>query len=206
VDVCIPKIYGGCEGHCIYIDTEGSFVIERVIEIAEAAAKHVKGLAKSPEEEQVTSQSFSIENILNHIHYYRVHDYIEQVALVNLLPSIIQSHNDVRLIVIDSITFHFRHDFEDMSLRTRVLNGMAQNLMAIAEQHNIAVVLMNQMTTKVTNNESQLIPALGESWGHSCTNRIILYWKHGKRHAYLYKSPMMKADTIAYSVTSEGIR
>ena len=39
---------------------------------------------------------------------------------------------------------------------------------------------MNQMTTKVSDVGSMLVPALGESWGHSCTNRIILYWKDGK--------------------------
>jgi len=83
---------------------------------------------------------------------------------------------------------------------------MAQNLMAVAERFNLAIVLMNQMTTKVQDNDSTLVPALGESWGHSCTNRVILYWKDGQRYAHLYKSPMMKADTAPYQVTSDGVR
>lgn len=32
----------GAEGEAIYIDTEGSFIIERVAEIAEAAVRHIQ--------------------------------------------------------------------------------------------------------------------------------------------------------------------
>lgn len=45
----------------------------------------------------------------------------------------------VRVIIIDSITFHFRQDFKDMAHRTRVLTQMAQDLMALSERHTLAV-------------------------------------------------------------------
>lgn len=45
----------------------------------------------------------------------------------------------VKLIVIDSVTFNFRQDFDDMAGRTRLLADMAQKLMAIAEKHDVAV-------------------------------------------------------------------
>ncbi len=55
-----------------------------------------------------------------------------------------------------------RQDFKDMGLRTRLLMQLAQQMMALAETHNIAVVYTNQVTTKVLgNNLSQLVPALG---------------------------------------------
>lgn len=41
--------------------------------------------------------------------------------------------------MIDSIAFHFRHDFDDMSLRTRLLNGLAQTLIQQATLHKLAV-------------------------------------------------------------------
>ena len=41
--------------------------------------------------------------------------------------------------VIDGIAFPFRHDFEDLSLRTRLLNGLAQQLIIIANDHKSAV-------------------------------------------------------------------
>ena len=45
----------------------------------------------------------------------------------------------VKLIVIDSIAFHFRQDFQDMAQRTRVLAEMAQKLMSLAEERDLAV-------------------------------------------------------------------
>lgn len=45
----------------------------------------------------------------------------------------------VKLIVIDSVTFHFRQDFKDMAQRTRVLTQMAQDLMRVCEQRQLAV-------------------------------------------------------------------
>jgi hypothetical protein len=45
----------------------------------------------------------------------------------------------VKLIVIDSITFNFRQDFEDMAGRTRLLAEMGQKLAKIAEEHDLAV-------------------------------------------------------------------
>jgi RAD51-like protein 2 len=58
------------------------------------------------------------------------------------------------------------------------------------------VVLMNQVTTKIDNTGgSTLVPALGQTWGHICTNRVILYWKDNKRFAHLSKSPSHEART-----------
>jgi len=45
----------------------------------------------------------------------------------------------VKLIIIDSIAFHFRQDFHDMAQRTRVLAEMAQKLMHLAEERDLAV-------------------------------------------------------------------
>lgn len=41
--------------------------------------------------------------------------------------------------VVDSIASHFRHDFDDMGLRNRILSGLAQNLIKVAVEDNIAV-------------------------------------------------------------------
>ena len=69
----------------------------------------------------------------------------------------------VRLLVIDSVTFHFRQDSSDMAQRARVLASLAQSLTRLAAYRCIAIVLMNQVTTKVADGDiSQIIPALGE--------------------------------------------
>lgn len=47
--------------------------------------------------------------------------------------------SQVKVVIVDSITFHFRQEFEDMALRTRLLSGMALKLMKLAKKFNIAV-------------------------------------------------------------------
>lgn len=53
-------------------------------------------------------QSFNMESILRNITYFRVHDYVEQLAIVNMLDSLVMQNKQVKLVIIDSITFHFR--------------------------------------------------------------------------------------------------
>ena len=45
----------------------------------------------------------------------------------------------VKLIVVDSIAFQFRHDFDDLALRTRLLNGLAQSFIKMACENQLAV-------------------------------------------------------------------
>jgi RAD51-like protein 2 len=164
VDVHIPAELGGAEGHCIYIDTEGSFMPERVMEIGQSAVEHVQAMASDPDactqEQQDAAQRFTIESIMERIFYFRVHDHVEQIALVIRLPELIAELKakgiHIKLIVMDSITFHFRasHQFADMGQRTRLLSNMATQLMSIASENTLAVVLLNQGTTLYRNLKS----------------------------------------------------
>lgn len=211
VDVQIPEAFGGLAGEAVFIDTEGSFIPERAADIASATHQHCKHVAELQGiEDQISAvEDFTPEKILSGIHYFRCHNYTELIALVNLLPNFLEDHEKVKLVIIDSIAFHFRHDLDDMSLRTRLLNGLAQSLIKMAVAHQLAVVLTNQMTTKVNVGQggiSHLSPALGESWGHAATIRIILFWKDNQRYALLYKSPSKKETTVSYQITKGGIR
>lgn len=114
----------------------------------------------------------------------------------------------MKLVVVDSITFHFRQDFRDMAQRSRLLTRMAQDVMALAERHALAAVFMNQVTTKVLDggSTSKLVPALGESWGHAASTRVILYWQGPDRHAHVYKSQSQPPATARYVITADGVR
>ena len=46
VDVQIPVVFGGLGGKAVYIDTEGSFMIDRVQDIASAAVRHIASVAR----------------------------------------------------------------------------------------------------------------------------------------------------------------
>ena len=121
--------------------------------------------------------------------------------------------------VIDSVAFHFRHDFQDMAHRARLLARMAQDLNRLAAEKNIAVVMVNQVTTKIIPGHGQdrqgghgegstgvLVPALGEAWSHAATNRVVLFWKGRQRCAHLLKSPSLMNGTTEYCVNEAGIR
>ncbi|XP_051971888.1 DNA repair protein RAD51 homolog 3-like isoform X4 [Xyrauchen texanus] len=205
VDVQIPVCFGGLEGKVLYIDTEGSFLVQRVADMAEAAVQHCILLAEDAEQKKALEE-LTAENILSNLFLVRCHDYAELLAEVYLLPDFLAEQPEVRLVVIDSIAFPFRHEFEDLSRRTRLLNGLAQQLIQLATQRSVAVVLTNQMTTRVSNGQSKLVPALGESWGHAATQRLILHWEGLKRLASLYKSPSQMEATIQYQITVQGFR
>lgn len=48
---------------------------------------------------------------------------------------------------------------------------------------------------------SQLVPALGESWGHSCTVRLALLRDRGTRRAVLLKSPCKREASVPFQIT-----
>uniref|UniRef100_A0A8C6W1Y2 DNA repair protein RAD51 homolog 3 n=1 Tax=Nannospalax galili TaxID=1026970 RepID=A0A8C6W1Y2_NANGA len=180
VDVQIPECFGGVAGEAVFIDTEGSFMVDRVVDLATACIQHLHLIAGTDKEEehQKALEDFTLENILSHIYYFRCHDYTELLAQVYLLPDFLSDHSKVRLVIIDSIAFPFRHDLDDLSLRTRLLNGLAQQMISLANNHRLAV--------SITGQESRL------------RGRLI--------SVMLYKSPSQKESTILFQITPQGFR
>ncbi|SPT17375.1 unnamed protein product [Triticum aestivum] len=233
INVQIPVDYGGLGGKAIYIDTEGSFMVERVYQIAEGCISDIMEYFPCHHDKSSSGQeNLQPESFLAGIYYFRICSYTEQIAVINYLEKFLGEHKDVRIVIIDSVTFHFRQDFDDLALRTRVLSGLSLKLMKLSKSYNLAVVLLNQVTTKFTEGSFQLTLALvtasrqhlrrgwmlahkisfpsriadSDSWSHSCTNRLILYWKGNERCAYLDKSPSLPVASTPYAVTSKGVR
>jgi len=68
----------------------------------------------------------------------------------------------------------------------------------------LQVVITNQMTTKVyqgSDKGPKFVPCLGESWGHACSNRIILQQQRGVRYAWLYKMVYVKQTKVPFQIT-----
>ncbi|XP_050157007.1 DNA repair protein RAD51 homolog 3-like isoform X5 [Malus sylvestris] len=207
VNVQIPVDLGGLGGKAVYVDTEGSFMVERALQIAKASIVEMSNYTELlKKKNRVCQVDIQPTDILDNIFYFRICTYTEQIALINYLDKFILEHKDVKIVIVDSVTFHFRQDFEDLALRTRLLGGMALKLMNLAKKYNLAVVIFNQATTKYVEGSFQLSLALGDSWSHCCTNRVILHWNGDERNAYLDKSPSLRSASAPFSVTSEGIR
>lgn len=203
VSVQLPQSMGGVQGEAVYIDTEGSFTVERLKAMGEHAVHHIQ----SVEENKGELDSLSLDGILRGTHYYRCTSYIEVMAVVKLLPNFLEDHPKVRLVIIDSIAFHFRHDFPDMISRTGILCRITQDLIQLATKQNLAVIVTNQMTTRFDGSgSSHFVAALGETWAHCPTIRLSLHWANTRRCATLTKAPHRANDSINFQVTAAGIR
>ena len=51
VDVQIPECFGGVAGEAVFIDTEGSFMVDRVVSLATACIQHLHLIAGTHMEE-----------------------------------------------------------------------------------------------------------------------------------------------------------
>ena len=102
----------------------------------------------------------SLESVLGSIHVYRCCSAAELMATCRLLPEFVKQHPNVRaaaprihrllshtachpsqvkLVVLDSIAFHFRHDIQDMAARARILATLAQSFHELAYEKQLAV-------------------------------------------------------------------
>jgi RAD51-like protein 2 len=128
----------------VVIDTEGSFVPERVAEIAGATVSHFREIAKGldPVEDAEAieaAQSLSVDEVLDRTQIFRCTSLAQLLAVVKRLKSVV-AENKVALVIVDSIAMHFRHDIDDMALRTRMLNGVVQELIQVAVNRDRTVV------------------------------------------------------------------
>jgi RAD51-like protein 2 len=226
----LPRVFGGVEGRALYIDTEGSFAPERCHQMADALVKHVSQRHSSSSSSSSISSSSSSstttltsQEILESIQVFRVHDETSQTAtlrnLINYLPPNSNSNNTdllpVKLIVLDSIAFHYRAitptNHKYYLQRTKALVSLAAFLSDLARTHHLAVVCINQMTTKISNNaKTLLVPALGESWAHAVTTRLLLSQQQHQQQSnftcQMVKSPHKPAGIAQFQVLPQGIR
>lgn len=223
--VQIPTAFGGIGGAALYIDTEGCFIPERANALAEHLIVWLRQVATAGNDQKRVDAAAMMTpmSLMQNIHVYRVRDYEEHLlVLKESLPKFLAEHREVCLIVVDSVSFPFRYGFDDMALRSRLLTGLAQDYLELASRFDLAVVFLNQVTTKLSpSGQLVLAPALGDSWAHSCTHRIVLHWEPPgtalppwptydhitpPRYATLVKSARYPPGSGSFMVTRQGVR
>jgi hypothetical protein len=74
--------------------------------------EHIHGTVKRRNKALPIPDWFRAENILAGIHVYRVHDEASQTATIYALPAFLKQRAEmgspVRLVIVDSIAFHYR--------------------------------------------------------------------------------------------------
>lgn len=110
---------------------------------------------------KTASTDLNIDALLQNVKYFRVTNLKQLKTIHEHLESLIKKDVSCRLVVIDSIAFHFRSNGTDMAQRTRDLHLLSLNLRRFASNYHVAVVVTNQMTTKIISSRSVVVPALG---------------------------------------------
>jgi len=192
VNVQLPKDKGGANGKAVFIDTEGTFRPERIRQIAE-------NIGANP------------EKVLKNILVARAFNSDHQILLLDKVTEMIKDGEPIKLMVIDSLTAHFRAEFSgrgQLADRQQKLNRYLHQLMRLAEQHNLAVYVTNQvMTNPAMMFGDPTIAIGGNIVGHASTYRIYLRrGKQGSRVAKLIDSPNLPDNEAQFFVTEAGVR
>ncbi|MBU2459226.1 MAG: DNA repair and recombination protein RadA [Nanoarchaeota archaeon] len=191
VNVQLPIDKGGSNGKCVFIDTEGTFRPSRVKQIAET-------LGANP------------EKVLKNIFVARAFNSDHQILLLDKVSEMIRGGEPIKLLIIDSLTAHFRAEFSgrgQLADRQQKLNRYIHNLMKIAETHNLAVYVTNQVMANPAQLFGDPTTAIGgHIVAHASTYRIYLRrGKQGSRVAKLIDSPNLPDNETIYYVTEAGV-
>ena len=156
--VLLPKEQGGLEGRALYIDSEHVLLPERMVQIGARLGLDRKTVLDGV----ITAEAFSS----NH-----------QIALVEACGPIIKEHN-VQLLIIDSLTSHFRSEYlgrETLAKRQQLLNRHLHRLLKIARGYNIPVVITNQVSATPDSFASRTPkPIGGNIVGHAVHTRMFI--------------------------------
>lgn len=190
VQAQLPKERGGLEGKVVFIDTESTFRPDRIKQIAE-------------------SLEFDSKTALENILVMPAENSDHQILLVEKLENIITKEN-IKLVVIDSLTSHFRADYVGrgaLGERQQKLNRHVHSLQRIANRFNMAVYFTNQ----VMDNPAILFgdpttPIGGHVLAHAATYRVYLRKsKDGKRIARMVDSPNLPEKEIVFKISETGV-
>ncbi|XP_049884826.1 DNA repair protein RAD51 homolog 3-like isoform X1 [Pectinophora gossypiella] len=197
----IPTVLGGLNSEALYIDTNTNFTVERFREILRASISRCQQLLDIPFKTRE-------EDALKKLHYVNALGIEKFCAFILRLPKIIEEKSNVKLIVIDSIPFPFKEGVSARQ-RTGLLFRLMADLQRLAVDKQIAVLLTNEMSTRVGLSSGSVVGALGDAWAHRCNTRVLLAADPADpaaRLAVLLKSPNTPGCVTRFQITHDGIR
>ena len=181
---------GGYGGNVCVIDTEGTFMPERIMQIAEE-----RGLDST--------------KVLEKILIARAYNSEHQIILINSLPELVEK-SGIKLIIMDSMIGHFRGEYigrGTLAERQQKLGSCLSKLLRVAEAFNVSVVLTNQvLSTPDTMYGDPNKPTGGHVMAHACTHRVFL--RKGRKNTRLARvidSPSLPEEKIRFAITAAGV-
>ncbi|MFH8086796.1 MAG: DNA repair and recombination protein RadA [Candidatus Aenigmatarchaeota archaeon] len=191
VNVQLPEEKGGLKRSCLWIDTENTFSPSRILNIA-------KALKLEPQE---TLKNIFVARAFNAEH---------QMLLVEKANELIEE-KDIGLIVLDSLTSHFRAEFigrGELAERQQKLNKHLHHLQKLADAYNLAVYITNQVMARPdVLFGDPTAPVGGNVLAHMSTYRIYLRrGKEGTRIARLVDAPDLPEGECVFKITENGLK
>ena len=191
VNVQLPPEQGGLGGAALYLDTENTFRTERIFQMS-------KNVGLDPED--------ALKNIIFAEAYTSDH----QMFLLENSDKVIKE-NQVRLIIVDSLTSHFRSEYmgrEMLAERQQKLNKHMHMLIRLSRAFNAVAVVTNQVMSKPDVFFGDAIhPVGGHIVAHTSHTRVFLR-KSARgpvRIARLVSSPYLAEGEGVFRVSERGI-
>eukprot|EP00897_Mesotaenium_endlicherianum_P007298 jgi/Mesen1/6597/ME000338S05781 len=185
----LPLQQGGGEGKALYIDAEGTFRPQRLVEIAERF-----GLVGA--------------DVLDNVAYARAYNTEHQTKLLLEAASMMFA-----LVVVDSATALYRTDFNgrgELSTRQLHLGRFLRCLQKIADEFGVAVVISNQVVAQVDGAAMfagpQVKPIGGNIMAHASTTRLALRKGRGEeRICKIVCSPCLPEAEARFALSRGGV-
>ena len=177
----------------VYIDTENTFRPERIIQLAKVA-------------------KLDSEKVLQNIKVARAHNSDHQMLLAEKISDLINKETlDVKLVIVDSLTAHFRAEFigrGTLAERQQKLNRHMRDLAKVARINNICVYVTNQVMAKPDQFFGDPTASIGgHIVGHASTFRIYLRkGKKGSRVAKLIDAPNLADAECNFFIEEGGLK
>ena len=191
VNVQLPPERGGLDGAALYLDTENTFRTERIVQMA-------KHLELDPEE------------VARNIIYSEAYTSDHQMFLLDNADQVIKE-NKVKLIIVDSLTSHFRSEYigrEMLARRQQRLNKHMHKLIRLAKVFNAAAVVTNQVMAKPDVFFGDAVhPIGGHIVAHTSHTRVYLRKasRGPVRIARLVSSPYLPEGEEIFKITENGL-
>lgn len=176
---------------CIYIDTEGTFRADRIRDFAKA-------------------NGVDPEEALSRIYVTRAYNSDHQMLLAEEAERLIQKDNSYRVLIVDSLTSHFRSEFigrGELATRQQKLNKHMHLLSKIAYLYNAVILVTNQVMSDPAGFFGDPTRAVGgHIVGHNSAFRIYLRpGKGGTIYFKLIDSPNLPQGEGNYNITVDGL-
>jgi len=191
VNVQLPRGKGGLEGGALYIDTEHTYSPERICQMAQHLGLDPSVVVKSI----IYAEAFNSDH---------------QVLLLERCDRIVKENN-IRLVIVDSLTAHFRSEYlgrEVLAERQQRLNKHMHRLIRLSRAFNLVAVVTNQVMARPDVFFGEPIAAVGgHIVAHTSHTRLFLRKAASGpvRIIKLVSSPYLPEGERVFKITENGV-